>query len=154
MQWRLVPIKDEDVLCVEAHLNSLQAELVHHMSNGLTKEAAMKRYYDMARKTLALACKRAWHGRKSYSLYSARSQFAANAKAEMPLTAVAGLMGQNNTRKTQGNYAPRSAAYRRGGSLGEHLTQHLTQGMGQGDVSLDTGAMAGAPADAPGPSGV
>lgn len=122
-RWRIVPVAEEDVMCVDAHINSLQAELQRHMAEGLSREAAMKRYYDMARKTMSLACKRAWLGRKSYSLYAARSQFAANAKASMPLTAVAGMMGQTSTRKAMSNYAPRSAAHKRGGPMGDVLVQ-------------------------------
>lgn len=94
-------------LLIDLHLKSLQSYMAEHANNA----NAFRTYYNNCRQVLWKACKRAFKGKKFYSLYVMRSQFAANKKAEYDLQTVAELMGHSSTRVTMSSYGPRRAAH-------------------------------------------
>lgn len=110
-QFRDVPIDKGDRLWVAEHLGSLQRFL--NASSGTEDEVVARydTYYQACRRALMTACRRVFKRKRSYSLYVMRSQFAANAKARLPLDEVAGLMGHSGTRTTMSHYGSRKAAH-------------------------------------------
>lgn len=126
---RNVPIDFDDAfgrLNIDLHLDSLHS----FMAENADKADPFKTYYDRCREVLRLACHRAFKGKKMYSLYVMRSQFAANKKAVNDLRTVADLMGHSSTRVTMGSYGPRRAAHSRGrGVMSERHASSASQSM-------------------------
>ena len=112
-QFRNVPVEKDDRIWVDHHLRSLASYLQGTEAAGEDRVRGYEAYYHASRRALQVACKRAFKGKRSYSLYVMRSQFSANAKARMPLEDVSALMGHSNTRVTMGHYGSRKAAHGR-----------------------------------------
>ena len=107
---RNVPIEPSDRIHVSLHLSALNDYL--DGKPGTSREKRFVSYYNMCRKILRDACRRAFNERRSYSLYVMRSQFAANMKAKLPLDEVAALMGHaKGSRVTMSHYGSRRAAH-------------------------------------------
>jgi len=107
---RIVPIAQGDRPHVSSHLKAMNDYLDE--KPGISREDRFVSYFNMCRKTLRSACLKAFNGRRSYSLYAMRSQFAANMKAKLPLAEVAELMGHiEGSRVTMANYGGRWAAH-------------------------------------------
>src|SRR5438105_775987 len=87
---RNVPIDPSDRIYVQLHLASLNDFMSKRQGD---PKDAFFRYYDACRKAIREASLRAFKGKKLYSLYVMRSQFAANKKAMTGLKDVAHLMG-------------------------------------------------------------
>lgn len=114
--YRTVEVNREEAVYIDLHLDAMENYISKQLSQGAeSREQAFARYYEMVRRTLRKACEVAFRGQKKYSLRSARSQFAANRKADHGLSAVAGDMGHGNERTTMGNYGHRSRALPRSG---------------------------------------
>lgn len=109
---RNVEIESEERLYVDLHMNALNS----YLDSATTPDDREKRYeayYNSCRKTLREACIRTFGGKRQYPLYAMRSQYAANMKAELPLSEVAGRMGHEaSARTTMKDYGPRSAAHK------------------------------------------
>jgi len=76
-------------------------------------------YYNASRSTIRHACLRVWSGQKMYSLYSARGQFSANARAQHGPNKTSALMGHvAPDSPSAAHYAKRGAAHGRFKSLG------------------------------------
>ena len=102
---RSVPVHPDDAQVVRAHLESL-SEL---LSKGLT----FAQIHNRCGEALRRACQSLW-GRdpsRRYALYSARHQFAANAKATKTPEEVAELLGHRSVRTARRHYAPRRSAW-------------------------------------------
>ena len=129
---RIVPIKPNDVIWVQAHMNSV-AEVMQSRGFdrtrqfGATNEDLMGRderdaliecfqdyYYTPCRKSLLAANKITFSGKKSYSLYSIRSQWFANRKNEVPIEQVRAEGGHvEGSQTTLKNYGYKRSAYSR-----------------------------------------
>lgn len=96
---RTVPVEPEDRLMVDLHLENIRRYLLG-AAPGEDTAKRYKTYYEYCRRALDRVCRRLWEGKKSYSLYDGRHQFAANRKAEMSLEDVARLLGHESTRST------------------------------------------------------
>lgn len=96
---RTVPVDPEDRLMVDLHLENIRGYLLG-VEPGDATAKRYKTYYEYCRRALDRVCRRLWAGKKSYSLYDGRHQFAANRKAEMSLEDVAKLLGHESTRST------------------------------------------------------
>lgn len=113
---RNVPIKPKDSFWVSVHLANLNAYLDKVPEE--EREDRFATYYHTCRKYVHKACVRAFGGEHQYSLYTMRSQYAANMKAEMPLVDVSEFMGHEASGKTtKKDYGPRSAAHGGRGKL-------------------------------------
>lgn len=87
----------------QVRLRRFFAEMRDHHANG-----TFQKVYDNCRKLLQQACLRLWPRRRTtYSLYSGRHQFSANAKARGDLSHGAALMGHKSDRTQVQNYGKR-----------------------------------------------
>lgn len=102
---RTVPVHPEDVQVIRAHLESLREMQA--------KGFSFAQIHNRCGEALRRACQSLWGKDPSrrYALYSARHQFAANAKATRPATEVAELLGHRSVRTAQRHYAPRRSAW-------------------------------------------
>lgn len=135
--YRTVEVNRDEAVYIDLHLDAMESYIAKQLAQGAeSRELAFARYYEMVRRTLRKACEVAFRGQKKYSLRSARSQFAANRKADHGLSAVAGDMGHGSERTTMGNYGARSRALPRldAGFLTESMSG--TQRDGSPDVAL------------------
>jgi len=102
---RTVPISAEDASVVRAHLESL-AEM---KAKGITFD----QMHERCSVALRRACRSIWGNdpKRRYALYSARHQFAANAKATKSHEEVAELLGHSSVRTARRHYAKRRSAW-------------------------------------------
>jgi len=117
-------------------------------------EEAYAAYYDGVRSAMRQACLRLWNGEKMYSLYSARGQFSANARAEHGPGRTSELMGHTSPDSpTAAHYGKQRSAHGRYRGLGaerirrdgsampeearEHLQQRRLGGAGEQPDSFD-----------------
>lgn len=107
--FRTVPIDAKDRLWVGQHLSALAAYTATRPELSALK--AYKAYYNVCRSVLTDACHRAFAGKRLYSLYVMRSQFASNKKAVLPLDEVAALMGHESDKTTRSFYGRRKDAF-------------------------------------------
>lgn len=118
--FRPIPIGQEARFWVDTHLVSIA-------------EARDKRgiefadYYEHCRQALWRACRTAFNGKKSYSLYSFRGQFTANKKNEAPLPEVGRLLGHTDPSflATRRNYGRRAAGHGRAKGSAERMGEQL-----------------------------
>lgn len=112
-EWRYLDVDREHVTFVDQFLRALRAGLDRYAEDGVRdEEDAFSRIYARCRKTIRVAVCRAFGSEQHYSLYTMRSQWAANAKATMSLKEASIAMGHmGNTRTTRGSYAPRKRAH-------------------------------------------
>ena len=107
---RHVPIENNAAFWVGLHMGTLNDYLREVPES--QEEERYKKYFNMCRKYLREACLRAFNGKRLYSLYVMRGQYAANMKAEHPLEEVAARMGHSPSgRTTMASYGPRSRAH-------------------------------------------
>lgn len=102
---RIVPVHPDDVQVVRAHLESLR----EMQSKGFN----FAQIHNRCGEALRRACQSLWgkDPTRRYALYSARHQFAANAKATKSQEEVAELLGHRSTRTARRHYAPRRSAW-------------------------------------------
>jgi hypothetical protein len=82
-------------------------------------EDAYAAYYNGVRSAIRMACQRLWAGDKLYSLYSARSQFSANARAQHGPDRASELMGHSSPDSpATAHYGKQGAAHTRYRRLG------------------------------------
>ena len=106
---RNIPIEDDmERTAITLHLRAVRLVIDADPDN----PDAFKDYFNACRKFLWGACKSLFKGKRMYSLYIMRSQFAANKKAEKGLEEVAELMGHSTTRHTMGSYGARWKAHK------------------------------------------
>lgn len=107
-KYRVVPVESEnDRRAIDLHLSLLEAEVLLIQGESERKKA-YDVYYGNCRKALTRACNFLWEGKKHYSLYTMRGQFAANIKAAKGSAVAAELMG--HTSET----SPSAASYGKG----------------------------------------
>lgn len=113
---RSVPVHPDDIDVVRGHLESVNALL----AKGLTFEQIHNRCGEALRR----ACQSLWgkDPKRRYALYSARHQFAANAKAVKPQEEVAELLGHRSVRTAQRHYAKRRSAWMQFREAGKLIT--------------------------------
>lgn len=102
---RSLSVLADDARVIRAHLESLS----EMQSRGLSFAQMHTRCAEAVRR----ACQGIWgkDPKRRYALYSARHQFAANAKATRPAEEVAALLGHRSVRTAQRHYAPRRSAW-------------------------------------------
>lgn len=90
-------------------------------------DEAYTAYYNGVRSVIRRACLKLWGGERMYSLYSARHQFSANARAEVGPAAAAELMGHTRPDSpSAAHYPSRHAAHSRSrASAGERLPHQV-----------------------------
>ena len=108
---RTIPILNEaDRLAVDAHMESIRLEVIDG-------NLGFERYRSICGVTIHRACKKLWDGKKTYSLYSARKQFSANARAEFGDARAAELMGHSRAdTPSAASYGSANQAYSRTGA--------------------------------------
>jgi len=100
---REIPISDRDLSWVQNHLAAIEA----HIAQG----ESFDDYYQHCRQALYRACLKVFDGKKRYTLYVMRHQFAANIKNKYPKERVADLMGHDCPESAPKDYASRSKGY-------------------------------------------
>ena len=129
---RIIPIKPSEAIWVDAHMNSvaevMQArgfprasqfdsvndDLMGRDNRDALIECFQNYYYTPCRNSLLSANKVAFSGKKSYSLYSIRSQWFANRKNEVPIEQVRAEGGHvEGSQTTLKNYGYKRSAYSR-----------------------------------------
>ncbi|MBC8641533.1 site-specific integrase [Caballeronia sp. EK] len=102
---RSVPVRPDDAAVVRAHLESLS----EMQSKGFT----FAQVHNRCGEALRRACQSLWgkDPKRRYALYSARHQFAANAKATKSQEEVAELLGHSSVRTARRHYAKRRSAW-------------------------------------------
>lgn len=105
-EHRFIPLDQKDAMWVESHLYLIQK----HLETG----EPFEKYYEACRKCLVRACQHAFKGKKIYTLYVLRHQFAANAKAKYSREEVAILMGHTNVASNNKYYAAKRYGHRKG----------------------------------------
>ncbi|CCD28826.1 Phage integrase family protein [Candidatus Glomeribacter gigasporarum BEG34] len=102
---RTIAIRPEDAASIQAHLAS-----IHEL---LARGYPFAHIHQCCSIALNRACKALWgtDPAKRYALYSARHQFAANAKATTSQQEVARLLGHHSIRTARRHYAPRRSAW-------------------------------------------
>src|SRR5260364_48969 len=102
---RTIAIRPEDAASIQAHLAS-----IHEL---LARGYPFAHIHQCCSIALNRACKALWgtDPAKRYALYSARHQFAANAKATTSQQEVARLIGHHSIRTARRHYAPRRSAW-------------------------------------------
>lgn len=102
---RKIAVRAEDLPSIRKHLASIR-EL-------LERGYAFTHIHQCCSIALNRACKALWRQgpTKRYALYSARHQFAANAKASASQQEVARLLGHHSIRTACRHYAPRRSAW-------------------------------------------
>lgn len=115
--FRSIPIDPSARVILNRQMDSVR----EHLEKGLPFSS----YYDCCRKRLERACKEVFKGKKRYSLYVARHQFAATIKTIYPETMVAQIMGHTAVSTARVAYAAsRYAGTGRGAQRpGERQTQ-------------------------------
>jgi hypothetical protein len=128
VSYRSIPVPEDARDWVSLHLDSIRDSGVDFSF-----------YYERCRQALWRACKIAFKGKVLYSLYTMRSQWAANAKASMPLDDVGAMMGHSDpsNKTTKRNYGPRKAAH--GAAWGPQWVQANNQSDGQSEQAEQTG---------------
>ena len=112
--FRVVRVHPEDAVLIDLQIACIWHEIRVGAAEGLSPERAFARYYDRCRQVIYTVGKEVFGDGRRFSLRVARSQFAANAKAEFALDEVSEMMGHLGSRVTMSHYAPRSAAHRGG----------------------------------------
>ncbi len=110
---RIVRVDRNDGIYIDFHLGYIEHHASEQAKNGVSREDAFQRYYQMARRTMREACLVAFDGKRSYHLRHGRSQFSSNKKVDHSIGAVAELMGHTNTRTTMSSYGSRKAGLKR-----------------------------------------
>ena len=117
---RFVPVEQEDIPVIRAHLESIRE---------VVKEGGVQfgEYHDACSQALNRACKYLWGSdpAKRYALYSARHQFSANRKAVDSQERVAELLGHKNVRTARRHYAPRRSAWAKYREASKHVLSNL-----------------------------
>ncbi len=108
---RTIVIRAEDSQSIQAHLAS--------MDELLARGYTFAHIHQCCSIALNRACKALWgkDPTKRYALYSARHQFAANAKATTSQQEVARLLGHRSIRTARRHYAPRRSIDQRGAAV-------------------------------------
>lgn len=112
-EHRFIPLDQKDAMWVDNHLYLIKK----HLETG----EPFNKYYEQCRQCLLRACKHAFKGKKIYTLYVLRHQFAANAKAKYSREEVAILMGHTNVASNNKYYASKRHGHRK--EYGENNTQ-------------------------------
>ncbi len=125
---RIVPVEQEfDRMVIDAHLRNIQS-VIDLTADPVTRGKQFDQYYHQCRTYMYRACLRIWNGRKSYSLYTMRSQFSANAKAAHGSDATATLMGHSSADSPSAAfYGKASQAHTRGSRAPEFSGLHNRQ---------------------------
>ena len=105
-EHRSIPLDQRDAIWVAGHLQNIRK----HMETG----EPFKKYYDQCRQCLLRTCKKVFKGKKIYTLYVMRHQFAANAKAKYSREQVAALMGHSDIASANKYYASKRHGHRKG----------------------------------------
>lgn len=115
-EWRFIDVDVEDAAFVDRFMTALRAGIQRYMEDGdMDEETAFANIYTKCRKTIRVAVCRAFGKTHTYSLYTMRSQWAANTKRKMSLSLTSIAMGHiGGTRTTQRHYASRTSAHRKG----------------------------------------
>jgi integrase len=102
---RFIPVPPDDTPVVRTHIESLN----EMQSKGFT----FAQIHNRCGEALRRACQSLWgkDPKRRYALYSARHQFAANAKATKSQEEVAELLGHRSVRTAQRHYAKRRSAW-------------------------------------------
>jgi integrase len=102
---RSIPVLPDDARVVRAHLESL--------SEMQSKGFRFAQIHNRCGEALRRACQSLWgkDPKRRYALYSARHQFAANAKATKSQEEVAELLGHRSVRTARRHYAKRRSAW-------------------------------------------
>lgn len=108
-QYRIIRVDRNDATYIDLHLNSIEIHSQIQRLDGVDRDRAFHRYYEMCRRTLRKACLIAFKGSRFYPLKVGRKQFSANMKIDNSIGVVAALMGHTNTRTTMRNYGSRYA---------------------------------------------
>lgn len=108
-EYRTIPLTGYDAQWVRAHLESIRT----HLAEG----KPFSEYYDQCRKCFARACEYAFKGKKRYTLYVLRHQFAANAKGKYSREEVAELMGHGDIASASKYYAAKRRGHRSKGQI-------------------------------------
>ena len=112
--FREIKISSEaDRRIVQLHLQSIHSAAPLGIPADM-RYIAFKRAYAQCAMFLMRACKAIWAGKKTYSLYTMRGQFAANMKAQLGVAAAAELMGHSREDSPAvGHYGKGSQAFAR-----------------------------------------
>ena len=137
-RFRQIPIDPKGRVHVNRHLEMMREDL----DNGQSFAA----YYDKCRKRLERSCQKVFQGKKRYSLYVARHQFAANAKTKFPEHVVAQLMGHKEISTARRAYA--ASRYDSTGRGGQRPGEGQTQVAVEPQVTQELGPMAPETSDA------
>lgn len=104
---------EEDRRIVQLHINSVTSVAPLGIPSAM-RRAAFKRAYDQCGDCLRRACKAIWAGKKKYSFYTMRGQFAANMKAQLGVGAATELMGHSRVDSPSvGHYGKGNQAFAR-----------------------------------------
>lgn len=94
--YREIPLsKESEQSMVDTQLQYIADAIPRDMSEAKRREEFVK-YFNACRKVLYRACRQIWGGKRMYSLYTLRSQFAANMQASRGADATAVLMGHSS----------------------------------------------------------
>jgi len=142
---RIVRVDRNDAVYVDMHMATLERHIRRLVGKQVSPEIAFRRYHDMARRTLRMACDIAFKGERYYTLRTTRSQFSADRKVTHELGAVAAMMGQSNTRTCMQHYGSRRAGLKGRRAQGDFLTQTLIESLqpsapNQSPLAFDPGA--------------
>lgn len=105
-EYRFIPLDQRDAIWVAGHLQNIRK----HLDSG----EPFEKYYDACRKCLLRTCQKVFKGKKVYTLYVMRHQFAANAKAKYSREQVAALMGHSDIASANKYYASKRHGHRKG----------------------------------------
>ncbi len=93
---RTVPVSaDFDRMVIDEHMKNIR-ETINMDASIQERARQFAQYQHQARTSIHRACIKIWGGRKMYSLYSLRRQFAANSKAAYGSGVTATLMGHSS----------------------------------------------------------
>ncbi len=107
-----IQLTPEQAEIVRTHLEVV-AGIIEDSASKATRLAIWRDFEGRCNRTLARACEVLWPNmvRRRYTLYSARHQFAANAKSDHPLKIVAELMGHKSPISSERHYGQRKKGW-------------------------------------------
>lgn len=94
---RYIPLTEDERATVQKHLDWILSA----KERGTT----FQQHYDSCRKLLERICEELFKGKKSYTLYSMRHQYAANGKAKLTREEIADRMGHDSIKTAENAYA-------------------------------------------------
>lgn len=95
--YREIPLlKESEQSMVDTQLQYIADAIPRDMSEAKRRDEFSK-YFHACRQILRRACRKIWAGKRAYSLYTLRSQFAANMQAARGADSTAELMGHSSS---------------------------------------------------------